>query len=189
MWNPRATTCGHSSVLDWWGSKQNESFSKPLLVLCRTFIPSTNLIAPLHILHWRLICTSVQNISLGWICVDRRSSGHFIFCVLALGLQTSTSVHIWACKLHIHSAQCAHHAYMCSLRTFVHKYSLYNAWTACSCCYFWPRLYSITNILLKICLNCFFCCSVESLDSSNGDHVTHSLIHSLVDWSIYDFGT
>ena len=43
---------------------------------CRVSIPSTNLIAPLHILHWRLICTSVQKLSLGWICVDLRSSGH-----------------------------------------------------------------------------------------------------------------
>ena len=61
-------------------------------------------------------------LSLGWICVVIRTLSSV--CWLALELQTSASVHIWACKLHIHRAQQAHHAYMCSLCTRVHKYSL-----------------------------------------------------------------
>ena len=81
-----------------------------------------------------------------------------------------------ACKLHIQFIVhiYAHNANLCSLCTFVlmmHTcaqwcifvlivhfcapiFSSYNAWTTCSCCYTWPRLYSITNILLKIMQFC-----------------------------------
>ena len=87
---------------------------------CRVSIPSTNLIAPLHILHWRLKTFSRVN-----MCKPQVIRTH-IFCALVLGLQTSAyDCALWACKLHIHSAQRAHHAYMCFITAtlqWIHKY-------------------------------------------------------------------
>ena len=161
MWNPRATSCGHSSVLDWWGSKQTESFSRPLLALWLAAMQSVDSKYKPHCTsahstlktHLHICAKTFSRVNM---CRPQVIRTH-IFCALVLGLQTSAYVHfgLASCTFIVLNA---HHAYMCSLCTFVHNYSLYNAWTACSCCYFWPRLYSITNILLKISDHCIIKC-------------------------------
>ena len=171
-----ATTCGYFSLLDWRGSKQNRKLKAfGFVVDCtakrsRVSILSSNLIAPLHIWHWRtlggyvlvLVQASEPEAQVVMLCARPEVAGPLHLC---------TCAHC-ACKLHIQFIVhiYAHNANLCSLCTFVlmmHTcaqwcilvlivhfcapiFSSYNAWTTCSCCYTWPRLYSITNILLKI---------------------------------------
>ena len=82
---------------------------------CRVSIPSTNLIAPLHILHWRLKTFSRVN-----MCRPQVIRTH-IFCALVLGLQTSAYVHfgLASCTFTVLNALtmhiCAYCAHLCTI--------------------------------------------------------------------------
>ena len=154
-----ATTCGYFSLLDWWGSKQNRKLKAfGFVVDCtakrsRVSILSSNLIAPLHIKHWRTL--------LGWICAcacaGLRTWGSSRHAVCSpRGCRTSASVHM--CTLCLQVAHSIHSAHLCSQRKFVftvhfcaHDAHLCSMMHTCAHCAF-----LCTHILFVQCMNYMF---------------------------------